>query len=90
MQKIIRLGWGTILFVHFKYMTKLVGVENVTTAAILLSSIQALFQFIMSNVIGYVIEGMGYSFTYRALGLIVIISTLSYFIIVRLMPKKDE
>lgn len=84
------LGWGTILFVHFKYMTKLVGVENVTTAAILLSSVQALFQFIMSNVIGYVIEGMGYSFTYRALGLIVIISTLSYFIIVRLMPKKAE
>lgn len=84
------IGWGTILFVHFKYMTKLVGVENVTTAAILLSSVAALFQFGMTNVVGYVIESMGYSFTYRIIGLIVILSTGMYFIIVRFMKNKTE
>lgn len=84
------IAWGTFLFFHLKYLLKLVGIENVTTAAILLSVFSSLFQFIMSNVVGYVIEGMGYGFTYRTIAGIVLASTVGYFIILQIKARKER
>lgn len=61
-----------------------------TTAAILLSVFSSLFQFIMSNVVGYVIEGMGYGFTYRTIAGIVLVSTIGYFIILQIKARKER
>lgn len=84
------IGWGTFLFFHLKYVLKQVGVENVTTAVILLSVCSSLFQFLMNNCIGYIIEIMGYGFTYRFLSIVILVSTLGYFFIMRMKQSRER
>lgn len=84
------IGWGTFLFFHLKYVLKQVGVENVTTAVILLSVCSSLVQFLMNNSIGYIIEATGYGFTYRLLASIILVSTLGYYFIMQIKQKKSR
>lgn len=72
------VGWGTVLFVHMKYLIKLVGIENVTTAALFIVSFQSLFQFVGSNILGNLIENMGYPIAYRSIGIISIVFCLAF------------
>lgn len=81
------VAWGTILFVHMKYLTKLVGLENITSAAIFVSVLTNLAQFIISNFFGYVIEYQGYSFTYKIVGVLALVGSLGYFVITLIKNK---
>lgn len=58
------VAWGTILFVHMKYLSKLVGLENTTTGALVLAGCTSLFQFIGNSLFGYFFEHLGYLFSY--------------------------
>ena len=78
------IAWGTVLFVHIKYLTKLVGLENITSAAIFVSVLTNLVQFIVSNFFGYVIEYQGYSFTYKIVGIVALIASVCYYFVIRI------
>lgn len=64
------VAWGTMLFVHMKYLMKLVGIENVTSAALVLVSFSSLFQFLGSNALGYIIQFLGYSTAYQIIAVL--------------------
>lgn len=75
------IGWGMVLFVNLKIIIKLVGLENTTTAVIILSIFQALFQFAMNNAIGYAIEYIGYRIPLLCISSIVLVSGSIYSLI---------
>lgn len=75
------LGWGTIIFVSLKIIMSLVGSENTTTACIIMGIFQSLFQFIMSNVIGYSIELIGYRWAFLIISGIILFTTITYTLI---------
>lgn len=83
------VGWGAFLFFHIRHITKLVGIENVTTAGILIIIVSSLFQFIMNNVLGYCIEGFGYSIIFKFIAIITLISTLIYIIYCKSASKNE-
>ena len=74
------VAWGILLFVHIKHIIKLVGIENVVSATIILTTATSLFKFIMTNVVGYLIENNGYDFSYKLIALIILVSTIGYYI----------
>lgn len=84
------VAWGTTLFVHMKYLTKLVGIENVTSAAIFMSVLANLSQFIISNFFGYVIEFQGYSFTYKVVGIFALVASVLYFSAMKIKDRKEK
>ena len=75
------IGWGMMLFVSLKIIMSLVGLENTTTACIIVGVFQSLFQFIMSNVIGYSIEFVGYKIPFLIISLIILVSICIYSLI---------
>ena len=75
------IGWGMMLFVALKIIMSLVGLENTTTACIILAIFQSLFQFIMSNVIGYTIEFVGYRWAFLGISAIILVTILTYTLI---------
>ena len=85
------VAYGVFLFFHIRYLIKLVGVENVTTAAIILSVLSSLFQFTLNNTVGYIIEIMGYGFTYKILSFVILGAIIVYsFILCLKKPKICE
>ena len=85
------VAYGIFLFFHIRYLIKLVGVENVTTAAIILSVLSSLFQFTLNNTVGYIIEIMGYGFTYKILSFVILGAIIVYsFILCLKKPKICE
>lgn len=81
------VAWGSILFVHMKYLVKLVGIENVTSAALLLVTFTSLFQFVGSNLFGYLFEHVGYDFSFRLIG-VLSLSVCLIFVGCRLIYEK--
>ena len=78
------IGWGMMLFVALKIIMNLVGLENTTTACLIVAIFQSLFQFIMSNVIGYTIEFIGYRWAFLIISSIILFTTLIYgFILIK-------
>ncbi len=75
------IGWGMMLFVALKIIMRLVGLENTTTACIIVGVFQSLFQFVMSNVIGYSIEYVGYRWPFLIISFVILLSTLFYVLI---------
>lgn len=82
------VGWGLTLFVHFRYIIRLVGINNATKAAFIITVMGSTFNFIVSNFIGYVFEENGYDFTYKILSIIVLASTLIFFVLTNSTSKK--
>ena len=72
------IGWGMVLFTGLKIIMNLVGLENTTTACIIVAIFQSLFQFIMNNVIGYTIEYIGYKYAFLIISGIILFTTLGY------------
>jgi hypothetical protein len=70
-----------MLFVGLKIIMRLVGLENTTTACIIVGVFQSLFQFVMSNVIGYSIEYVGYRWPFLIISFVILLSTLFYVLI---------
>ena len=81
------IAWGTILFIHMKYLIKLVGIENVTSAALVLVTFASLFQFGGSNLFGYLFENVGYGFSFRIIG-VLSLSACLIFVVFRLIYEK--
>jgi predicted MFS family arabinose efflux permease len=82
------VGWGLILFVHFKYLIQLVGIKNATRAAFVVTVFASIFNFIVSNFIGYVFEGIGYNYTYKIMALIILMSSIIFFILSKATHQK--
>jgi MFS family permease len=82
------VGWGLVLFVHFRYLIRLVGIENATRAAFIITVLGSTFNFIVSNFIGYVFEDIGYNYTYKILAFITLVSTLIFFILTKSTQEK--
>lgn len=72
------VAWGTILFVHMKYLSKLVGLENTTTGALVLAGCTSLFQFIGNSLFGYFFEHLGYLFSYWLIAFLSVFACLGY------------
>lgn len=83
------IAWGTLLFVHMKYLVKLVGIGNVTTAALVLVSFGGLFQFIGNNLFGYLFENLGYEFSYKIIAVLSLIPCV-IFVISRFIYERKE
>ena len=81
------IAWGTLLFIHMKYLVKLVGVENVTSAALVLAFLSSLFQFAASNLFGYLFENIGYNLSFKIISLLNI-SACFIFIFFRYIYEK--
>ena len=72
------VAWGTFLFIHFKYLVKLVGLENTTSAALIITTAGGLYQFIGLNIFGYMFENIGYGVSYRIIGLLCLFTCLAF------------
>lgn len=81
------VGWGTLLFVHMKYLVKLVGIHNVTSASLVLVFFSSVFQFLGSNLFGYLFENIGYDFSFRLIS-ILNISVGALFIVSRFIFER--
>lgn len=82
------VGWGLTLFVHFRYLIRLVGIKNATRAAFIITVLGSTFNFIVSNFIGYVFEEIGYDHTYKILSFVTLTATLIFFIFTKTTQKK--
>jgi hypothetical protein len=82
------VGWGLTLFVHFKYLIQLVGIKNATRAAFVVTVFASIFNFTVSNFIGYVFEGIGYNYTYKIISLVILLSSIIFFILSKATAKK--
>lgn len=82
------VGWGLTLFIHFRYIIQLVGVKNATRAAFVVTVFGSIFNFIVSNFIGYVFEGIGYDITYKILSGFVLLATIIFFVLTNTTSKK--
>lgn len=86
------VAWGLILYIHMKYIIKLVGIINATTAALIISICGSILTFILNNVVGYFIEYYGYSIFYLIISIIVLCMTivnLIHLILINIKKKKD-
>lgn len=70
------IAWGIIIYTHMNYLIRLVGLENVTTAAMLIVIVGSIISFILSNVIGYMIEAWGYNIFYLSISLVILSITI--------------
>ena len=84
------ISWGCVLAVHIKYLIKIVGLQNITSAIFILSIFTSIFSFIASNIFGRIIEISGYNFTYLIIGIICISATALYltYLIINKSHKK--
>ncbi|MDD3123612.1 MAG: MFS transporter [Candidatus Izemoplasmatales bacterium] len=74
------LSWGTIIYTNIKYIIKIVKVENVTTAILILTLAFSVFIGIGNFLSGTFIESHGYQLLYLV-NLILIILGLIFFVI---------
>lgn len=84
------VAWGTILFVHMKYLSKLVGLENTTTGALVLAGCTSLFQFIGNSLFGYFFEHLGYLFSYWLIAFLSVFACLGYVLFSIHCGKKEN
>ena len=84
------VGWGLTLFIHFRYIIRLVGIKNATRAAFVITVLASIFNFTVSNFIGYVFENIGYGNTYKILSGIVLVATIIFYILTKSTSKKME
>ena len=84
------VGWGLTLFIHFRYIIRLVGIKNATRAAFVITVLASIFNFTVSNFIGYVFENIGYDNTYKILSGIILLATIMFYILTKSTSKKIE
>ena len=84
------VAWACVLFVHMKYLTKLVGIKNITSSAILVSVVASLVQFGVSNFFGYIIEDLGYGFAYRMIAMSCVLATIIYTTLICIKEKRES
>lgn len=82
------VAWGLILFVHFKYLIQLVGIKNATRAAFVVTAFASIFNFTVSNFIGYVFEGIGYNYTYKIIAIVILLASIIFFILSKATQEK--
>lgn len=82
------VSWGLVLSVHINYLRKLVGVNNVTTSIFVLSLITSIFQIIGLNIVGNVVETLGYNVLYISISIIIAITAICAFVYTFLKHKK--
>ena len=84
------VGWGLVLFIHFRYIIKLVGIQNATRAAFIITVLGSTFSFIVSNFLGYIFEELGYNYTYKILSSVVLLATIIFFVLTNSTSKKID
>lgn len=81
------VSWGILIFAHIRFVIKIVKVENVTTAILLLTFIFSIFTAIGNFLFGKMIEIKGFSWPYLILMVILIFGLLLFLV---LTPKTRE
>ncbi len=70
------LAWGIVLSIHLKHLIKIVKIENITAAILILVLVAALIQAIGTSICGILIDNHGFSVVYFGLTIIVAVTTL--------------
>lgn len=82
------VAWGSLLFIHMKYLVKLVGIENTTAAALIVVTLGSLFQVIGLNLFGYLFENVGYDFSYKLISILSLTVCIAFVISRGIYEKK--
>ncbi len=81
------VSWGILIFAHIRFVIKIVKVENITTAIMLLTLIFSIFTAIGNFLFGKMIESIGFSWPYLILVFIIVLGLLLFLV---LTPKTRE
>lgn len=83
------IGFGSLLYIHYKHILKLVGEELTTTGLLLIAILNAIYTSIGNILIGYLIKYQGYPNSFKLL-LIFSITIVIIMLIKKLKEIKNE
>ncbi|MGM9971445.1 MAG: MFS transporter [Anaeroplasmataceae bacterium] len=86
-------AWGSILSINIRILVKIVGINNLTTAVVIIAVSESAFKAIGNTILGNAIENIGYYKSYGILGIInlsVTILALIYFVIKKISKKEGK
>lgn len=83
------IGFGSLLYIHYKHILELVSEEQTTTALLLISILNALYTSIGNILIGYAIKYHGYSNSFKIL-LLFSLSIVIIMIVKKLKENKER
>jgi len=83
------VSWGTIIYMNIKYIIKIVKLENITTAILILTLFFSIFIGVGNYIFGYFIHIYGYNFLYMILTLLIVLGIV-YFILFTPKPSVLE
>lgn len=83
------IGFGSLLYIHYKHILELVSEEQTTTALLLISILNALYTSIGNILIGYAIKYQGYPNSFKIL-LLFSLSIVIIMIVKKLKENKER
>lgn len=81
------VSWGTIIYTHIKFVIKIVKLENITTAILILTLSFSIFIGIGNILFGRLIQVFGYNFLYLMVTILVVFGTTFFLFFT---PKANE
>lgn len=84
------MAQGAIIYIHVKYLIKLVGNEYITTSILFISIINSIYTSIGNIVVGHFIERSGYFIPYLVLTTCGILSLILFIIRIKLEKKEKN
>jgi len=83
------VSWGTIIYTNIKYIIKIVKLENITTAILVLTFFFSIFIGVGNYIFGYFIHIYGYYFLYLILTILIVIGIIYFIIFTPKMPATE-
>jgi predicted MFS family arabinose efflux permease len=80
-------SWGIYIYTHIRYLSKIVRVENITTAILIVTLLHSIFSAVGSLFAGRLIEQMGYTIFFLSLSGLILAGLASFLF---LTPKVNE
>ncbi len=81
------VSWGILIFAHIRFVIKIVKIENVTTAILLMTLFFSIFTAIGNFLFGKMVESIGFAWPYLILMFILVLGLLLFLV---LTPKTRE
>ncbi|HOW38014.1 MAG TPA: MFS transporter [Bacillota bacterium] len=81
------VSWGVYIYTHIRYLSKIVRVENITAAILIVTLLYSIFAAVGSMFAGAIIERFGYSIFFLSLSGLILAGLVSFLI---LTPKVNQ